>query len=256
MKKIHNTAIVSHKAELGDDVEVGPFCIIGDDAVIGAGTRLISSVNIDGITKIGKSCVMLPGVCVGLGNQDLKYKGEKTEILIGDNTTVREYATINSASSRDYKTTLGSNCLIMAYSHIGHDSVIGNNVVIANNAAIAGHVTIQDFSIIGGIVAIHQFCVIGESSIIGGCSKVVQDVLPFCMADGHPAKLYGVNAIGLKRRGKEPEVISHLKKAVRIVKLTQNLRKIIDKIKTECGDSEEIIKFAKAIETSERGFCR
>lgn len=256
MKKIHNTAIVSRKAELEDGVEIGPFCIIGDDVTVGEGTKLISSVNIDGITKIGKSCVILPGACIGLGNQDLKYKGEKTEVLIGDNTTIREYATINSASSRDYKTTVGSNCLIMAYSHVGHDSVIGNNVVIANSAAIAGHVTIQDFSIIGGIVAIHQFCVIGESSIIGGCSKVVQDVLPFCMADGHPAGLYGVNAIGLKRRGKKPEVISSVKKAIRIIKITQNLQKIVERIKAECGDSEEIKKFIKAIETSERGFCR
>ncbi|MDD5643994.1 MAG: acyl-ACP--UDP-N-acetylglucosamine O-acyltransferase [bacterium] len=256
MNKIHGTAIVSHKAELGNNVEIGPFCIVGDDVIIGEGTKLVSSVNIKGITKIGKSCLILPGVCIGLGNQDLKYKGEKTEVIIGDNTTIREYATINSASSPEYRTAVGSNCLIMAYSHVGHDSLIGNNVVIANNAAIAGHVTIHDFSIIGGIVAIHQFCIIGESSIIGGCSKVVQDVLPFCMTDGHPARLYGVNSIGLKRRGKTPELISNLKRAVRIIKLTQNLQKIVEKIEAECGTSEEIGIFIKAIQTSGRGFCR
>ena len=255
-RKIHQTAVVSPGAKIGDNVEIGPYSVIGDDVEIGDGTKLYPHVVIDGITKIGKGCFLFPGACVGLGNQDLKYKGEKTIVEIGDNTILRECVTVNSAVGKNHKTVVGSRCFVMAYSHIGHNSVIGNDVVIANSAAIAGHVTVEDFVIIGGIVAIHQFCIIGQYSIMGGCSKVVQDVLPYSLADGHPAKLYGLNLIGLKRRGFKPESILELKKAVRIIKTTIKLKKIVERINSECKPVEEVKKLLKAIEASERGFCR
>ena len=257
-KNIHKTAIISSKAEIESDVYIGPYCIIGDNVKLGKGTKLISNVHIEGNTEIGENCQIYPFTTIGFPPQDLKYKGEPTGVKIGSNNIIREYVTIHRASvSGDGWTTVGDNNFIMAYVHIAHDCKIGNSVILANLATLAGHVTVEDYVFIGGMVAIHQFTRIGAYAMVGGFSGVGQDIPPFTMASGARAKLYGLNTVGLKRRGFSEETINTLKKAYKILFRDKlSLKEAIEKINQELPDIPEIRHLIEFIEANKRGICR
>ncbi len=197
---IHDLADVSPKAELGKGVSVGSGAVIGPDVIIGENTSIGPNVIIDGRVKIGSNNKIFPGACIGLEPQDLKYKGDYTDVLIGDNNTFRECVTINRATFEGEKTIIGNGNLLMAYSHLGHNCDIGNNVVIANSVQIAGHVVVEDRAVIGGCLGIHQFVHIGYLAMIGGMTRVDRDVPPYCLAEGHPGRLRGLNKVGIKRQ--------------------------------------------------------
>ncbi len=196
---IHDLADVSRNAELGEGVVVGSGSVIGPDVVVGKNTWIGPNVIIDGRVKIGSNNKIFPGACIGLEPQDLKYKGALTDVVIGDSNTIREYVTINRATYEGEKTNVGDGNLLMAYSHLGHNCEIGNNVVMSNSVQVAGHVVIEDRAVIGGCLGIHQFVHIGYLAMIGGMTRVDRDVPPFCLAEGHPGKLRGLNRVGIKR---------------------------------------------------------
>ena len=197
---IHDFADVSPKAELGKGVCVGPGAVIGPDVIVGPNTWIGPNVIIDGKVKIGSNNKIFPGACIGLEPQDLKYNGDPTNVLIGDNNTFRECVTINRATFEGEKTIVGNQNLLMAYSHLGHNCEIGNNVVIANSVQIAGHVVVEDRAVIGGCLGIHQFVHIGYLAMIGGMTRVDRDVPPYCLAEGHPGRMRGLNKVGIKRK--------------------------------------------------------
>ncbi len=258
MTNIHKTSIVSSKAEIAENVVIGPYCIIGENVKIGRGTKLISNVHIEGKTEIGENCTIYPYATIGFPPQDLKYKDEETGVKIGNNNIIREYVTIHRASvSGDGWTNIGDNNFIMAYVHIAHDCKIGNSVIMANLATLAGHVIVEDYVFIGGLVAIHQFTRIGAYAMVGGFSGVGQDIPPYTMASGPRAKLYGLNSVGLKRRGFSEETINILKKAYKILFRDKlSLKEAIEKVKKELPQIPEIIHLIDFIEANKRGICR
>ena len=199
--KVHPNAYVDPSAVLHDDVIISQGAIVGPDVTIGKGTEIGPNAVITGRTKIGINNRIFPNVFIGLEPQDLKYKGASTEVIIGDNNTFRECVTINKATDEGEKTIIGNNNLLMAYTHIGHNCELGNRIVISNSVQVAGHVRIEDKAIIGGCLGIHQFVHIGYLAMIGGMTRVDRDVPPFCLAEGHPGKLRGLNRIGIKRSG-------------------------------------------------------
>jgi len=254
---IHPTAIISPGAELGSGVEVGPFSIIEDDVEIGDGTIIHSHAKLESGARIGKNCRIFQGAVLAGKPQDLKFENEKTYARIGDNTTIREYVTVNRGTKHRGETTVGSNCLLMAYSHVAHDCILGDNVIMANSVNLAGHVEIQDFAIVGGVVPVHQFTRIGCHSIIGGGFRVVQDVCPYMLAAGYPLKIYGLNRVGLTRRGFSAETIELLDKAHRIMFRSRlNTSTAVARIKQELEPAPEIEKLLAFIESSERGLVK
>jgi UDP-N-acetylglucosamine acyltransferase len=257
-KNIHKTAIVSSKAEISDDVYIGPFCIIGDGVVIKKGTRLMSNVVIEGSAEIGEDCTIYNFASIGLPPQDLKYKNEKTGVKIGNKNIIREYVTVHRASAAgDRITEIGNSNFLMAYVHIAHDCKIGNSVIMANAATLAGHVIIEDFAVIGGLVAVHQYTRIGAYSMVGGFSGIGQDIPPYTMASGARAKLYGLNAVGLKRHGFSDAAISNLKKAYKIIfREKRTLKDALKKIRSELQQTKEIGHLVEFIEKNKRGICR
>ncbi len=255
--KIHPQSIVSDKAQLSSGVEVGPFSIIEDNVEIGANTKIGPHVLITGFTSIGKNCQVFKGAVLGSQPQDLKYSGEKSYLQIGDSNVIREFVTANPGTDEESKTIIGNNNLIMAYSHIAHDCNIGNYCVLANAATLAGHVELADNVVIGGLVAVHQFCRLGRLSIVGGCSKVVQDVPPFAMADGHPVQIKGVNLIGLKRNKISSEILRSLKQAFKILFFQKhNLGVACRKAEEKFGNMPEIKLLLEFIKTSSRGISK
>lgn len=210
--KIHKSAIIESGAKIGKNVEIGAFSLIGANVEIGEGTIIKSHVVIEGFTKIGKNNVIFPFAVIGQNPQDLKFNGEKSEIIIGDNNKIREHVTIHPGTKDDNLITkIGSNCLFMVGSHIAHDCIVGNNVILANNATLAGHVKVGDFAIIGGLSAVHQFVRIGNNAMIGGMSGVEHDVIPYAIVVGERASLAGLNLVGLKRRNFERDEIHALR---------------------------------------------
>ena len=197
---IHDLADVSPKAELAQGVYVSSGAVIGPDVIVGPNTWIGPNVIIQGRVKIGSNNKIYPGACIGLEPQDLKYKGDLTDVLIGDNNTFRECVTINKATFKGEKTIVGNENLLMAYSHLGHNCEIGNNVVIANSVQIAGHVVVEDRAVIGGCLGIHQFVHIGYLAMVGGMTRVDRDVPPYCLAEGHPGRIRGLNKVGIKRK--------------------------------------------------------
>lgn len=255
--KVHSTAIVDKSAKLTDGVNIGPYCIIGKNVSIGKNTQLISNIVIEE-TEIGEDNIVYPFTSIGLPPQDLKYKGEKTKVRIGDRNIIREYITIHRASvSGDGVTRVGNDNFLMAYVHIAHDCQIGNHVIMANAATLAGHVIVEDFAFIGGLVAVHQFTRIGAYSMIGGFSGIAQDIPPYTTASGERAKLYGMNIVGLKRHGFDESVIRDLKHAYKFLfrsKLT--IKEAIDKIQSEIKPSKEVSHLLQFLEQNKRGICR
>ena len=199
--KVHPNAYVDPSAELRNGVIISQGAIVGPEVVIGEGTQIGPNAVITGRTKIGKNNKIFPNVFIGLDPQDLKYKGASTEVIIGDNNTFRECVTINKATDEGEKTIIGNNNLLMAYTHIGHNCELGNGIILSNSVQVAGHVKVEDKAIIGGCLGIHQFVHIGYLAMIGGMTRVDRDVPPFCLAEGHPGRLRGLNRIGIKRNG-------------------------------------------------------
>jgi UDP-N-acetylglucosamine acyltransferase len=253
----HPTALVSKKARLADDIQVGPYTIIGENVQIDSGTKIGAHCVIDGNTVIGKNCQFFSGAVVGSQPQDLKYKGEKSYLEIGDNNIIREYCTLNLGTGEGGRTIVGSNNLIMAYSHIAHDCLVGSECIIANCGTLAGHVTIEDKAVVGGLVAIHQFVRVGKLSITGGCSKVVQDIPPYSTCDGHPAKVYGLNLVGLRRSNIGKEAMAVLKHAFEIL-FNSGLspRHALEKLEKETKSCDEVSYLVNFIKSSERGLAR
>jgi len=256
--EIHKTAIIDPKAVIDEDVSIGPFCIVGEGVKLKKGARLMSNVIIEGNTEIGEGCQIYPFASIGLPPQDIKYKGEKTGVRIGNNNIIREYASVHRASvGGDGMTAVGDNNFLMAYVHIAHDCKIGNNVVIANSAGLAGHVVIEDYAVIGGIVGVHQFTRIGAYAMVGAFSGIGQDIPPYTIASGPRAKLFGLNSVGLKRNGFPDSTINELKKAYKILfreKLT--LKEALKKVQKDFPDSKEIRYLVGFIEKNKRGVCR
>lgn len=255
--QIHPTAIVSKKAKLNKGIEVGPCAVITDNVCIGQGTKIGAFCVIEGNTTIGQGCRIFTGAVIGSIPQDLKYKGEKSFLEIGDNNIIREYCTFNPGTGEGGKTVVGDNNLFMAYSHIAHDCKIGSNCVIANNGTLAGYVTIEDKAVVGGIVAIHQFVRVGMLSIIGGCSKVVQDIPPYSTCDGHPARVYGLNLVGLRRNDFSKETIEELQRAFKLL-FNSGLTKThaLERLKKEISLSREVSYLVDFVENSKRGLSR
>jgi len=253
----HPTAIVEPGAEIGEGAVIGPWCHIGPQVRLGAKTKLHSHVVVSNNTTIGESCEIFPFAAIGGLTQDLKYDGGNPAVVIGNHTTIREYATINTATFDDGATTVGDRCHIMAYSHIAHDCIVGNGVIIANAGTLAGHVIVEDDAIIGGLCGIHQFVRLGRMCIIGGCSKVVKDVPPFMMADGNPLHVAGVNIIGLQRRNAKKDEISGLREAYKILyKRNLNVSAAREQLIDMQSDSEYIAHLATFIHESERGLTK
>jgi UDP-N-acetylglucosamine acyltransferase len=258
--QIHKTAIVSKKAKLAGDIIVGPYSIIGDNVTVAAKTKIGNHCVIEGNTTIGSGCEIFTGAIIGSRPQDLKYKGGKSFLEIGDNNIIREYCTFNPGTEEGGRTTVGNGNLFMAYSHIAHDCVVGNDCVIANNGTLAGHVTIEDKAVVGGLVAIHQFVRVGKLSIIGGCSKVVQDIPPFSTCDGHPARIYGLNLVGLKRDRLSRDSIEQLNRAFKILfNSGLSIKHSLEKIKKEIAQTPQVSYLLNFIKNSQRGIvhsCR
>jgi UDP-N-acetylglucosamine acyltransferase len=254
---IHTSALVSKKAKLADGVCVGPYSVIGDKVVIGAGSKIGAHCVIDGNTAIGKNCEVFTGAVVGSRPQDLKYKGENNFLVIGDNNIIREYTTFNPATKDGGKTVIGNNNLFMAYSHIAHDCIVSNDCIIANSGTLAGHVTLEDKAVIGGLVAIHQFVRVGKLSIVGGCSKVVQDIPPFSTCDGHPARVYGLNLIGLRRNGYSRDSIGNLKQAFKILfNSGLSTKHALERLEQELPIDNEVAYLIGFLKDSQRGVVR
>ncbi|PIU42276.1 MAG: acyl-[acyl-carrier-protein]--UDP-N-acetylglucosamine O-acyltransferase [Candidatus Omnitrophica bacterium CG07_land_8_20_14_0_80_42_15] len=255
--KIHPTAIVHKNAKLADDVEVGPYSIIEENASIDSGTIVGNHCFIGSFTTIGKNNRIFTGAVVGSISQDLKFKGDESFLQIGDENLIREYVTMNRSSEKGKKTVVGNNNLFMAYAHIGHDSVIGNGTIIANCGTLGGYVTIENKAIMGGLSGAHQFTKIGRLAIIGGCSKVVQDIPPYCMADGHPAAVRGINLVGLRRAEFPSAKIEAIRKAIKLLffsKLT--IKSAVEKIISDIPPSLEINNIIDFIKSSKRGLSK
>lgn len=256
---IHPSATVSPKAELGTDVEVGPYCVIGDDVTIGDRTKLHSHVVMEGPITVGADNEFFPFGSIGARSQDLKYAGEPTLARIGNRNTFREFVTIHRGTTAEIPTTIGSDNHLLAYAHVAHDSTVGNHCILSNAATLGGHVLVEDHVILSGLAGVHQFCRLGAHSIIGGCTKIVQDVPPFTIADGHPAHLRGLNLVGLQRRGFSEADIKALKKAYRtlFLKKERNLTsQIRDLSETEIANDPNVRRILEFLQSSKRGFVR
>ena len=231
---IHKTAIISESSEIEDNVEIGPYSIIGPEVKISSNTKIHSHVSIIGNTSVGTGNEIFPFASIGTPPQDLKYKGEKNSIVIGDNNKLREYVNINPGTEQGGgKTEIGNNNLFMVYCHIAHDCKVSNNIVLANNVQVGGHVTIQDNAIIGGSCAIHQFSRIGESSMVGGMTGVLSDVIPFGLSLGNRNNLVGLNLIGLRRAKVSNENIKIIQEAYNEIFKSENFRSNIDNLNSE-----------------------
>jgi len=251
---IHPTAIISSKAHLGSRVEVGPFAIIGEGCELGDDCVIAPRATLERDVKLANGVKIGIGSVIGGAPQDLKYAGEPTSVEIGEGTVVREYSTINRGTSQSFKTTVGSNCLLMSYVHLAHDCHIGNGVIIANGVQLAGHVTVDDKATISGLSAVHQFVRIGRYSFIGGCSRVSKDIPPFLKAVGNPVKLYGLNSIGLQRNGFSENVVRELKRAYRLFfRSDLNLSQAMERAEAELERFPEVTELLQFVDASERG---
>ena len=254
---VHPSAIVSSSARLGENVTIGPYCIIGDEVEIGDGSVIGPHAVIEKWTSLGKDCRVYQFASVGAAPQDLKFKGERSYTFIGDRTTIREGATIHRATGEGNETRIGSDCLLMAYIHVAHNCTLGNHVIMSNLASCAGHAIVEDRVVIGGMAGVHQFVKIGRNAMVGGMSKLVQDVVPYTIVDGHPAKVVGLNNVGISRAGIPLESRRLIKKAYRILyRSGLNLAEAIAVIEQEVDSCEEVEHFLRFLRNAERGICR
>lgn len=254
---IHKTAVVHPKAQLGKDVRIGPGAVIGEHVTIGDGTVVGANAIIGGWTKIGNNCEIFPSASIGLEPQDLKFKGERSFVTIGDNTVFREFVTVSRATGEDEETRIGNNCLFQACTHVAHNCIVGNNVIMSNCAGLAGHVVVEDRVVIGGLAGVHQFVKIGRNSMVGGMSKVVQDIPPYIIVDGQPARVIGLNTVGLSRAGIDEAGRRNLKKAFRLIyRSGLSLASAIEEMEMQLDSTEEIENMLRFLRNAERGIVR
>ncbi len=256
---IHPTAIVDPGAQIAESAEIGPFCVVSADVVIGARTRLMANIYVEGITSIGADNVFFPYSTVGVAPQDLKYQSERSETRIGDRNKIREFVTIHRGTTGGGMVTrLGDDNLLMAYTHIAHDVQLGSHTVLANGVTLAGHVLIGDWAVIGAFTGVHQFCRVGRHSMIGGYSVVTQDVLPFSTTvNPREIKVFGANRTGLERRGFPEPVIDGLQTAFRLLTRAKlNTTQALERIRTEVPPSEELDEMIAFLLSSERGVIK
>ena len=254
---IHASAVISPSAKIGDNVTIGPYTVIGDEVVIGDGSNIGPNAVIAKWTTLGKDCRVFQFASVGEIPQDLKFKGEKTFTFIGDRTVIREGATIHRATGEGNETRIGSDCLLMAYIHVAHNCTLGNRVIMSNLASCAGHATVEDRVVLGGMAGVHQFVKIGRNAMVGGMSKLVQDVVPYTIVDGHPAKVVGLNNVGISRAGIPLESRRMIKKAYKILyRSGLSLAEAIAVIEQEVDSCEEVEHFLRFLRNAERGICR
>ena len=252
--KIDKTSIIHSTAQIANDVEIGPFCIIDEHVIIEEGTRLMPYVHVMPYTKIGKNNIFHQSSVIGGTPQDLKFDNEKTSLEIGDNNTFREFCTINRGTSHSQRTTIGSNCLFMAYVHVAHDCIIEDNVILANGVQLGGHSEIHYHAIVGGMTPVHQFCKVGAHAFIGGGRVALQDVPPYILANGEPLKYSGINSVGLRRRNFDSEKRSIIKKAYKLIYLSNlNTSQAIIEIEKKLKLTDETKTIIKFIEKSDRG---
>jgi UDP-N-acetylglucosamine acyltransferase len=250
----HPTAIIDPTVELGAGVTVGPFSILGSGVTIGAGTQIGPHVLIERDTVLGVDCRIHKGAVLGTDPQDLKYAGEPTRLIVGDRTVIREYATLNRGTTALGYTEVGSDCLLMAYTHVAHDCRIGDRVILSNSVNMGGHVSIGDWAIVGGLTPIHQFVRIGPHAFVGGASRVSKDIPPYVKAAGSPVQLYGLNSVGLQRRGFSEDVRRELKRAYRLFFASSyNTSQALARAREELRELPEIEVFLSFFEASERG---
>jgi UDP-N-acetylglucosamine acyltransferase len=251
------TAVIHPKAQIGAGCVIGPYCVIGENVALGANCRLHSHVVIDGHTTLGDSNEIFPFASIGLKTQDLKWKGGVTRTQIGSNNTFREYVTIHSATGDGEVTTVGSHNHILAYCHIAHNVTLGNHIIMSNVATLAGHILVEDGAVIGGLAAVHQFCRVGTMSIIGGCSKVVQDVPPYMLADGNPARTRTINKVGLERNGISEEAQAALKHAYKILfREGLTIPNALSRIEADLPPLPEVRHLVRFARGSERGLSK
>jgi len=257
MTNIHPTAIVHEGAQLGVDVEIGPYSIVGPNVKLGDRTKVMPQVFLDGHTTFGVECTVFPFASIGSQTQDLKFKGGTTFVEIGDKTTLREYVTVNSGTADGEVTRVGSHCHIMAYCHVAHGCKVGNRVIMANLASLSGDVLVEDDVVIGGMSGIHQFTRIGTCAMIGGLCKVTQDVPPFMLADGSPVGIHGINSVRLQRLNVPAETVALVKKAFKIIyRDGLSTRQALERLRAELTMVPELERLIKFIETSERGIVK
>jgi UDP-N-acetylglucosamine acyltransferase len=255
---IHPTAIVSPKANIGDDCFIGPFTVIGDDVTIAEGVRIESHCVVDGRTSIGAHTHIFPFVSIGLAPQDLKFKGEQTDVVIGERNQIREFVTIHRGTEGGGGVTrIGNENLLMAQAHVAHDCQVGNNVIMANGATLAGHVEVADKANVGAYSGVHQFCRVGREAFIGGYSVVVKDALPFAISQGNHAKCYGMNRVGMNRRGYSKETMAAVHRAFNLLLISKlNTTQAVERIKEEISGIAEVDYLVRFIEESGRGVVK
>ncbi|MEW6411822.1 MAG: acyl-ACP--UDP-N-acetylglucosamine O-acyltransferase [Candidatus Zixiibacteriota bacterium] len=257
MNNIHSTATVSPGAELAGSVTVGPYTVIEDDVQIGEGSSIASSALIASGARIGQNVKISHGAVIATEPQDLKFGGEKTLVKIGDRTQIREYVTINRGTVAHGETSIGEDCLLMAYSHVAHDCIVGNHVIMANSVNLAGHIEIGDWAILGGVLPVHQFVKIGAHAMVGGGFRVQQDICPYALVGGYPLKVVGINAIGLKRRGFKPEVIKAIDQTFKILFFSKlNTSQALERIRSEVEITLEVQSILDFISKSDRGIVK
>ncbi|MGC6567152.1 MAG: acyl-ACP--UDP-N-acetylglucosamine O-acyltransferase [Akkermansiaceae bacterium] len=255
---IHPTAVISPGAEIGQDVEIGPYCVIEDKVRLGDRCKLHSHVVIHGHSTLGADNEFFPFAAIGIKSQDLKYAGEPTALHVGDRNVFRENTTIHRGTTEETPTRIGSNNLFLAYSHVAHDCIVHNHVILSNNGTLAGHVEIEDYAIISGLSAVHQFCRVGAHAITGGISKIVQDIPPFTIVDGNPSTVRGINLVGLQRRGFSDEDLRALKTFYKKVflKKSANLASSLEALDSDLRENPQVAKLITFIEGSQRGIIR
>lgn len=254
---IHSTAVIDPRAQIGADCEIGPYCVVGPDVVLGDRSWLQHHVSLNGPSRFGAGNKFFAFCSIGQRTQDLKYSGEPTYLEVGDDNTFREFVTVNRGTSPEAKTIIGSRNNFLAYCHIAHDCVVGNDVIFSNNGTLAGHVTVEDFVVLGGFTAVHQFTRIGRYAMTGGCSKIVQDVPPYMIADGNPARVRGINKTGLERQGFTPEMRRDLNQAYRILYRSDlNVAQAVEQIRSDLAESPELEHLLWFVTSTARGIIK
>ena len=256
--EIDKMAVVHKGAELGENCTIGPYCMIADNVRIGDGARLRAHAYIDEHTYIGSGCDVYPYVTLGVPAQDLKHvEGEISQTTIGDRTIVREFVSVHAGTKEGSHTSVGNDCALLAHSHVAHNCKVGNNVVLSHNAILGGYVVVDDYANLGGLSAVHQFCHIGRAAMVAGMSRVIQDVLPFTIAEGFPAHMRIVNKVGMERAGYSADEIADVRKSFRILFLReQRLESAVDELRETYADAPHVALMIEAINGSQRGLAR
>ncbi len=255
--RIHPTAVIDPSAVIGAGCEIGLYCVIGAGVRLGEGCWLQHHVSLHGSAEIGRGNKFFPFACLGQQTQDLKYVGEPTHLVVGDGNTFREFVTVHRGTAPGSATRIGSGGNFLAYTHIAHDCTVGDHGIFSNNGTVAGHVEVGDHAIIGGLTAVHQFCRIGRHALTGGCSKIVQDVPPFMIADGNPAKVRSYNKVGMERHGFGEAAHRHVKEAYRLIyRSALNLQQAVEQIRSDLPETPEVQDILAFVTSSPRGIVK